>query len=225
MSLFEKRQFYKCGYNFVTLEEIPTWSSSSTEAFQTKKPPSNSNWLKLVNEKVSLYTGNIIALEIDAIVNSANTKLRNRKNGIDGYIHTAAGKKYLEAECQSLGGCERGKCKITDIIHCVGPIGENDAVLSSCYESALDTLKVNNLRSIAFPAISTGQYGYSAEKAVPVVLKAIRRWLEKPVNLASVDRIIVVRYLDQDTALFKQHMPKYFSHLRFNANVDYGYNR
>lgn len=81
MSLFEKRQFYKCGYNFVTLEEIPTWSSSSTEAFQTKKPPSNSNWLKLVNEKVSLYTGNIIALEIDAIVNSANTKLRNRKNG------------------------------------------------------------------------------------------------------------------------------------------------
>ncbi len=98
-----------------------------------------------------------------------------------------------------------------DIIHCVGPIGENDAVLSSCYESALDTLKVNNLRSIAFPAISTGQYGYSAEKAVPVVLKAIRRWLEKPVNLASVDRIIVVRYLDQDTALFKQHMPKYFS--------------
>ena len=84
MSLFERRQFYKCGYNFVTLEEIPTWSSSSSTTLatiQTKKLSSNSNLLKSMNDKISLYTGNIIGLEIDAIVNSTNNALRNGRNG------------------------------------------------------------------------------------------------------------------------------------------------
>ena len=85
MSLFEKRQFYKCGYKFVTLEEIPTWSSNSstttTSSIQTKKLSPNSSFKKLVNEKISLYTGNIVALEIDAIVNTTSTALGNGRNG------------------------------------------------------------------------------------------------------------------------------------------------
>ncbi|KAH9396721.1 O-acetyl-ADP-ribose deacetylase macrod2 [Tyrophagus putrescentiae] len=166
MSLFEKRQFYKCGYKFVTLEEIPTWSS----------------------------------------------------NSMDSCIHFAAGKRYLEAECQLLGGCERGRCKVTGgyrlpakyIIHSVGPIGENADLLSACTTNALDTLKEHGLRSIAFPTISTGTYGYPKEKAVPVVLKAIRRWLKISDNLASIDRIIFVRFNYQDIALYNQYMHKFF---------------
>ncbi len=84
MSLFERRQFYKCGYNFVTLEEIPTWSSGSsittTTATTQTKPKLHLN-SKSMNDKISLYTGNIIGLEIDAIVNSTNNALRNGRNG------------------------------------------------------------------------------------------------------------------------------------------------
>lgn len=97
-----------------------------------------------------------------------------------------------------------------DIIHSVGPIGENADLFSACYTNALDTLKEHRLRSIAFPAISTGTYGYPKEKAVPVVLKAIRRWLKKPDNLASIDRIILVLFLDVDTSLYTQYLPMYF---------------
>ncbi|CAK9134192.1 unnamed protein product, partial [Ilex paraguariensis] len=109
------------------------------------------------NDVVSLWRGDITRLEIDAIVNAANSSLLGG-GGVDGAIHRAAG-PFLKAECQTLNGCQTGDAKITgDVIHTVGPRGEKSELLRSCYNRSLEVLTENNLRTIAFPCISTGIY-------------------------------------------------------------------
>jgi O-acetyl-ADP-ribose deacetylase len=131
-----------------------------------------------------VLVADITTLQVDAIVNAANRALLGG-GGVDGAIHRAAGRELYD-ECKTLGGCETGSAKITrgyrlpakHVIHAVGPVwhggGSNeDALLASCYRTALDLAAGNNLVSIAFPAISTGIYSFPADRAARIAVGTV----------------------------------------------------
>ncbi|KIO43721.1 MULTISPECIES: O-acetyl-ADP-ribose deacetylase [Porphyromonadaceae] len=139
-------------------------------------------------ERLEIVKADITTLNVDAIVNAANRTLLGG-GGVDGAIHRAAGKELLE-ECRTLGGCPTGEAKITGgyrlkarhVIHTVGPIyadgnhGEPE-LLAACYRNSLKVAEENCLKTIAFPSISTGAYGYPIERAAPIALREIRAFL------------------------------------------------
>ena len=138
--------------------------------------------------KIEILRGDITKLDADAIVNAANTTLLGG-GGVDGAIHRAAGAKLL-AECRTLGGCEPGHAKITRgyelsarfVIHTVGPIwrgGKHDEArtLANCYRNSLKLAVENEIRTIGFPAISCGAYGYPIEEAAHIAFKTTREFL------------------------------------------------
>jgi O-acetyl-ADP-ribose deacetylase (regulator of RNase III) len=147
--------------------------------------------------KIKLHQGDITQLKVDAIVNAANKTLLGG-GGVDGAIHRAAGKELLNA-CRKLNGCETGYAKMTrgfslpakHVIHTVGPVYSNGKSgepeqLASCYRKSLRLANENNLKSIAFPNISTGVYGYPKNEAARIAIREVKEFLSHPVNIEQV---------------------------------------
>ena len=138
--------------------------------------------------RIEVFAGDITGLEVDAIVNAANTELAPG-GGVCGAIHRAAGPE-LAKECARIGGCPTGEARITGgyrlsakhVIHTVGPVwygGERgeDALLAACYRNSLDLAREHGLASIAFPAISTGIFGYPLDRATGIAVETVSDWL------------------------------------------------
>lgn len=220
MTLEERRKEYIRDY--VPLNTILSWKEemkckSQNDAENTQEA---SQVKKSLSEKVSLYRGDITLLEVDAIVNAANASLLGG-GGVDGCIHRAAGPCLL-AECRNLNGCDTGHAKITCgydlpakyVIHTVGPIarghinGSHKDDLANCYKSSLKLVKENNVRSVAFPCISTGIYGFPNEPAAVIALSTIKEWLAKDHH--KMDRIIFCVFLEVDFKIYKKKMSEFF---------------
>ncbi|MCK9460448.1 MAG: O-acetyl-ADP-ribose deacetylase [Proteobacteria bacterium] len=157
-------------------------------------------------DRIEIIRGDITACDVDAIVNAANESLLGG-GGVDGAIHRAAGRGLLE-ECRTLGGCPTGEARITGgydlearhVIHTVGPVwhgggqGEPE-LLARCYRNSLTLAASNGLRTIAFPSISTGAYGYPIDKACRIALAETLRFLE---NDATIEKVIFVCFSERD---------------------------
>lgn len=155
---------------------------------------------------IEIFKGDITKLKVDAIVNAANSSLLGG-GGVDGAIHRTAGPKLLE-ECRKLNGCNTGEAKITKgynllskfVIHTVGPVwnGGNyneDELLSNCYLNSLKLAIENKIKTIAFPAISTGVYGFPLEQATQIAIKTVNNFIQSD---KSIQRVIFVCF-DQTT--------------------------
>ena len=168
------------------------------------------------DSKIEIIRGDITTLDVDAIVNAANRTLLGG-GGVDGAIHRAAGPELL-AECRGLGGCEPGKAKITRgyrlparfVIHTVGPIwrgGKRDEarILANCYRNSLQLAVENEVKTIAFPAISCGAYGYPIEQAAQIALETTREFLAATQN---IHRVIFVLWGDDVYDAYREALQK-----------------
>jgi len=160
--------------------------------------------------KIKIFRGDITTLKVDAIVNAANSSLLGG-GGVDGAIHRAAGKELL-AECRTLNGCKTGDAKITKgynlpakfVIHTVGPVwhggssGEPEK-LASCYRISLEVAVKNGVKTIAFPNISTGVYGYPKREAAKIATQAVSAFLE---NNSKIEQVIFCVFDDENFEIY-----------------------
>jgi O-acetyl-ADP-ribose deacetylase (regulator of RNase III) len=164
---------------------------------------------------LEVATGDITRLDVDAIVNAANSSLLGG-GGVDGAIHRAAGPDLL-AECRLLGGCRTGDAKITGghrlparhVIHAVGPVWEGgtsgeDALLASCYRRSLGLANLSGVASIAFPAISTGVYGFPADRASRIAVETVAEVLER--DRGGIERVVFCCFGEAMSALYRDRL-------------------
>jgi O-acetyl-ADP-ribose deacetylase (regulator of RNase III) len=165
---------------------------------------------KDILEKLEVRQGDITRLDVDAIVNAANTKLLGG-GGVDGAIHRAAGPDLLE-ECRTIGGCPTGEARITGgynlparhVIHTVGPVysgkPQDSQLLTNCYFNSLSLAVEHNLTTIAFPAISCGVYGYPIEDACKIAVDSSCNFLKANPSLM---KIIFILFSEKDCAVYQ----------------------
>ena len=166
--------------------------------------------IQVSKAKLQFLVGDITVQDTDAVVNAANTRLAPG-GGVAGAIHGAAGPRLWE-ECARLGGCETGEAKITKgyglpnryVIHTVGPVyrgsPDDPRLLRSCYISSLKVAEENQVKSISFPALSTGIFGYPLDAAAQIAIKAIKEYLEKDTNIE------IVRMVLYNEAAYRAHL-------------------
>ncbi len=165
----------------------------------------------MADPRIEAIEGDITRIAVDAIVNAANSSLLGG-GGVDGAIHRAAGPELL-AECRLLGGCPTGEARITKgyrlparhVIHTVGPVwnggkSDEDELLRRCYRNSLALAAAHDLRSIAFPAISTGIYRFPRERATRIAVGEVHGFLA---TNASIDRVLFVCFDGQTLDLYR----------------------
>ena len=166
----------------------------------------------MVDGRIEVVRGDITTLAVDAIVNAANRSLLGG-GGVDGAIHRAAGPELL-AECRTLGGCPTGEARVTRgyrlpatwVIHAVGPVwfggsaGE-DALLASCYRASLTAATEHGARGVAFPAISTGLFGFPVARAAPIAVETVSDFVA---SSQAIDRVLFVCFDAQNEAAYRR---------------------
>lgn len=170
--------------------------------------------MRALLERIEVVTADITTLAVDAIVNAANASLLGG-GGVDGAIHRAAGPKLLE-ECRAIGGCPPGEARMTGgyelparwVIHAVGPIwrggGEGESlVLAAAYTESLRLARRSELAAIAFPAISTGAYGFPLEAATRIAVRAVAAWL---VEHEWPRRVTFCCFREGDAAVYRSEL-------------------
>jgi O-acetyl-ADP-ribose deacetylase (regulator of RNase III) len=164
------------------------------------------------HERITAIQGDITKQKVEAIVNAANSSLLGG-GGVDGAIHRAAGRGLLD-ECRTLGGCATSDAKITKgyrlpakhVIHTVGPVwgggmrGEGES-LASCYRRSLEVAVENGVKTIAFPCISTGVYGFPQERAAKIAVREVREFLGKN---QSIEKVVFVCFLGRDFQIYSE---------------------
>jgi O-acetyl-ADP-ribose deacetylase (regulator of RNase III) len=199
-----------------TIKDIPTITQLYRDSALRKTASTTSSLCPSasINSRVGLIRGDITKLQVDAIVNAANTSLLGG-GGVDGAIHRAAGPELL-SECRGIGGCPTGDARLTKgyklpakhVIHTVGPVYDHrspqisENSLRSCYEKSLGLAVSSGIKTLAFSGISTGIYGYPSSAAAEVACETVRKFLES--DGGALDRAIFVTFEQKDVNAYSE---------------------